>query len=182
MQALTESQRAAMLDAYARALKEAGTPLPQDHAALEQALVNADQILDDVARAIRTGRTDPDDSYRLLAWEIGASRAQTGAHPEHSLAAATVWFNTVVKSLATELESSPQALALFTVAVLGLERSINMRIRESSASYASYLLNMAREARAKERRSIVRDLHDRIGYGVRVEKRHLELFNLHWPS
>src|SRR5215472_8185033 len=87
MHGLTQSQRAAMLDAYARALQEAGNPLTNDNTALEQALANADQILDDVARAIRTGRTDPDDKYRLLAWEIGASRAQANAHPEHSLAA-----------------------------------------------------------------------------------------------
>lgn len=182
MHGLAEPARTAMLDAYAQALEEAANPLSQDPAAVEQALANAAQILDDVAHAVSTGHTDPDDSYRLLAWEIGASRAQAGAHPEHSLAAASVWFGTVVKSLAEQLESSPQSLALFTVAILGLERSINMRIRESSASYASYLLNMAREARAKERRSIVRDLHDRIGYGVSAAQRHLELFNLNWPT
>lgn len=177
-----ESQRSAMLLAYARALDGIANPLTQDPAALQQALENADQILDDVASAVRTGHTAPEDSYRLLAWEIGASRAQAGIHPEHSLVAASAWFSTVVTSLANQLESSPESIALFTVAVLGLERSINLRIRESSASYSSYLLNMAREARAKERRSIVRELHDRIGYGVSVAQRHLELFDMHWPS
>jgi signal transduction histidine kinase len=179
---LIESQRADILQAYARALEEAASPLAQDPAALSQAILNAEQILDDVASAIRTGVTDPDDAYRLIAWEIGASRAQAGVHPEQSLVAASVWFGTVVRSLAAQLASDPQSLSLFMVAVLGLERSINMRIRESSASYASFLLNMAREARTKERRSIVRELHDRIGYGVSVAQRHLELFDLHWPA
>src|SRR5215469_6328419 len=67
--ALIESQRVAMLRTYAQALSEGTNPLSQDAAALEQALENAAQILGDVVRAIRTGRTDPDDSYRLLAWE-----------------------------------------------------------------------------------------------------------------
>jgi signal transduction histidine kinase len=177
-----ESQRASILQAYTQALDESANPLAQDAAALEQAVKNADQILDDVVRSIRTGRTDPDDSYRLLAWEIGATRAQARSHPEISLAAASVWFGTVVKILAKQLESHPESLESFAVAVLGLERSINLRIRESSASYSSYLLNMAREARSKERRSIVRDLHDRIGYGVSVAQRHLELFDVHWPA
>src|SRR5712691_8452525 len=178
---LIESQRADILQAYAQALEEAASPLAQDATALGQAILNAEQILDDVASAIRTGETDPDDTYRLIAWEIGVSRAQAGVHPEQSLVAASVWFSTVVKSLASQLASDPQSLSLFMVAVLGLERSINMRIRESSASYASFLLNMAREARTRERRSIVRELHDRIGYCVSVAPRHLELFELHWP-
>lgn len=179
---LIESQRADILQAYALALEEAASPLAQNPAALSQAILNAEQILDDVASAIRTGKTDPDDAYRLIAWEIGASRAQAGVHPEQSLVAASVWFGTVVRSLAGQLASDPQSLSLFMTAVLGLERSISMRIRESSASYASFLLNMAREARSKERRSIVRELHDRIGYGVSVAQRHLELFDLHWPA
>jgi signal transduction histidine kinase len=179
---LIESQRPEILQAYAQALEDAGSPLARDAAALGQAMLNAEQILDDVTSAIRTGNTAPDDAYRLIAWEIGASRAQAGVHPEQSLLAASVWFGTVVRSLASQLASDPQSLSLFMVAVLGLERSINLRIRESSASYASFLLNMAREARTRERRSIVRELHDRIGYGVSVAQRHLELFELHWPA
>jgi len=181
MRDLIESQRNEILQAYAQALGESASRLAQDSAALEQAIRNAGQILDDVASALRTGRTDPNDSYRLLAWEIGTSRARAGVHPDESLAAATIWFETVVKSLSRRLESRSEPLPMFTLAVLGLERSILTRIRESSASYSSFLLNMAREAQTKERRRIARELHDRIGYGVSVAQRNLELFDMHWP-
>lgn len=178
---LSDSQRAEILERYTQALNDAGSLLVQDAAALAQALRNADQILGDLENAVRTGRTNTDDAYRLLAWEIGESRAQGGVHPDHSLAAASIWFSTVVTVLSKQLESSPDALELFTRALLGLERSISMRIRESSVGYASFLLNMAREARSKERRSIVRDLHDRIGYGLSVAQRQMELFNMNSP-
>lgn len=184
MREISGSLRATLLIEYARALEEAGNPVALDPVAREQALANAEDILDDVARAVRTGFTDPGEGYRLLAREIGASRAKAGVHPEYSLAAASVWFKTVVQGLATELEAeaAPDSVALFASAVLGLERSISLRVRESSAGYAGYLLNVAREARAKERRSIVRDLHDRLGYGLSVAQRHLELFGVHWPA
>ncbi|WP_157099461.1 sensor histidine kinase [Microbispora sp. ATCC PTA-5024] len=174
-----EAHRTEILEAYATNLTALDSPITHDPEALRQAMDNAGQILDDVAETLRAGNIRVGESHKLIAWEVGASRAASGVHPDESLRAASVWFQAVVTCLMERMPGDPESVRLLTLVVLGLERSITARIRESAASYSSFLLNKVHEAQIEERRRIARELHDRIGHGLSVAHRQLELYDLH---
>ncbi|WP_214103855.1 sensor histidine kinase [Acrocarpospora catenulata] len=177
-----DHHRAEILNAYARALEQSDNPLSRDRTALAQALANAGQILDDMGEALHGGELRLDRHHSRLAHEIGATRAETGVHPEQSLRAASAWFQAVVRTLEQHLPGDEEGRRVFALAVLSLEQSINARVREAATGYSSFLLNRVREAQQEERRRIARELHDRIGHWVSVTQRHLELFELYRDS
>ncbi|WP_169981589.1 MULTISPECIES: sensor histidine kinase [unclassified Microbispora] len=178
-EAFLEAHRSEILEAYARNLAALDSPISRDPTALRQALANAEQILDDVAETLRSGSIRVGDSHKIIAWEVGATRAASGVHPDESLRAASVWFQAVVTCLLERMPGDAESMRLLTLVVLGLERSITTRIRESSASYSSFLLDKVHEAQVEERRRIARELHDRLGHGLSVAHRQLELYDLH---
>ncbi|MEV7805239.1 histidine kinase [Microbispora sp. NPDC088329] len=177
-----EAHRAEILEAYAQSLAALDSPISRDPVALRQTLANAEQILDDVAETLRAGSIRVGDSHKLIAWEVGATRAATGVHPDESLRAASVWFQTVVAHLLERMPGDGASMRLFALVVLGLERSVTARIRESAAGYSSFLLDKVREAQIEERRRIARELHDRIGHGLSAAHRQLELYDMHRAS
>ncbi|GLX08361.1 two-component sensor histidine kinase [Microbispora sp. NBRC 16548] len=177
-----EAHRSEILEAYARNLAALNSPISRDPIALRQALANAEQILDDVAETLRAGSIRVGDSHKIIAWEVGATRAASGVHPDESLRAASVWFQAVVTCLLERMPGDAESMQLLTLVVLGLERSITTRIREASASYSSFLLDKVHEAQVEERRRIARELHDRLGHGLSVAHRQLELYDLHRAS
>ncbi|MEU8176864.1 histidine kinase [Microbispora hainanensis] len=171
--------RSEILEAYARSLAALDSPISRDPIALRQAMANAEQILDDVAETLRAGTIKVGDSHKMIAWEVGATRAASGVHPDESLRAASVWFQAVVTCLMERMPGDAESMRLLMLVVLGLERSITTRIREASASYSSFLLDKVHEAQVEERRRIARELHDRLGHGLSVAHRQLELYDLH---
>ncbi|GAB3132862.1 histidine kinase [Microbispora hainanensis] len=178
-EAFLEVHRSEILEAYARNLAALDSPISRDPIALRQAMANAEQILDDVAETLRAGTIKVGDSHKMIAWEVGATRAASGVHPDESLRAASVWFQAVVTCLMERMPGDGESMRLLTLVVLGLERSITTRIREASASYSSFLLDKVHEAQVEERRRIARELHDRLGHGLSVAHRQLELYDLH---
>ncbi|WP_280669111.1 sensor histidine kinase [Kitasatospora sp. MAP12-44] len=160
-------------------LKAAGSLLIQDPHSLMQAMANAEQILSDMVNALHAGRVQVNEKYKLIAWDIGATRATAGVHPQESLEAASIFFRTALAALTDLVGPRPESLDAFTVAALTLEQSIALRVRESVSSYNGVLLNRVREAQIDERRRIARDLHDRIGHGISVSHHQLELYNIY---
>jgi signal transduction histidine kinase len=177
--ASVEADRPAILAAYARNLVAARSPIVSDPEARQQAMVQADQIITDVAESLRVGRVHVDEGYKLVTWEIGMARAARGTHPRESLKAASMFFEATVASLARHLTADEESLRLFVIAIRALNQSISVRIREAATTYSGYLLDKIHEAHLEERRRIARELHDRIGSGVSLAYRQLELFELY---
>jgi signal transduction histidine kinase len=83
-----------------------------------------------------------------------------------------------VSSLASHVKDDPELLPCFTTAVVALNENISRRIRDSTLAYTGYLLERVDQAHIDERRRIARDLHDRLGEGLSVALRQLELHEL----
>jgi signal transduction histidine kinase len=94
------------------------------------------------------------------------------------LRASTALFDVTVSSLASHVKDDPELLPCFTAVIVTLNESISSRIREATLAYTSYLLERVDQAQIDERRRIARDLHDRLGEGMSVALRQLELHEL----
>jgi signal transduction histidine kinase len=175
---LVDASRAEILDSYESSLRSSRSPLIAEPLAREQALANASQIINDVIESVQSGGVRIDEGYKRIAWTIGETRAESQMSPADSLRAAVTFFHVTVTSLARHHEDHPELLTCFLIAVLALNESINQRIRESTLAYTAYLLNRVHQAHIDERRRIARELHDRLGEGLSVALRQLELHEI----
>lgn len=175
---LVETDRAEILAAYEKSLEAASNPIVADPLSRRQVIANAGEILTDVVESVRAGRVRVDGRYKLLSWTIGETRADSALNPSDSLRAAVTLFETVVNALSRHVGSEVDLLPSFVLAVLALNESINVRIREATVAYTGYLLKQVHRAHVEERRRIARELHDRLGEGLSVALRQLELHEL----
>jgi signal transduction histidine kinase len=83
-----------------------------------------------------------------------------------------------VDSLADRVQGDPELVPWFAKAVVALNESISVRIREATLAYTGYLLERVDQAHLDERRRIARDLHDRLGEGMSAAFRQIELHEL----
>jgi hypothetical protein len=97
-----EADRAEILATYEHVLTEIGSSLMRDPRAREQVLAHGGQILSDVVHSLRTGAVLVEGD-RLLASDIGRTRAASGVHPRESLRAAAAFFEIVLKAGARAL-------------------------------------------------------------------------------
>jgi signal transduction histidine kinase len=172
-----EAGRAEILASYEHVLTEVGSLLLRDPQSREQVLAHGGQILSDVVHSLRTGAISVGGD-RLLAWDIGRTRAAEGVHPRESLQAAAAFFEIVLKAGAREL-GTDGSLPLLTLMALTLNEIISTRIREATSGYSGHLLNEINEAHISERRRIARELHDRIGHALTTAHRQLDLYQIH---
>lgn len=179
---LIDADRERILGEYLAGLEALDNALVRDETALAQAMANGDQILADVIASLQAGQVLVNEGYRFIAWDIGATRAATGAHPSESLQAASVFFRVVLSRVCARLEQHCDAFSLLTRTAIALERSITVRVQASTTGYTSFLLNQVHDAQVNERRRIARDLHDRIGHGISVTHQQLELFSRYQDS
>lgn len=96
--------------------------------------------------------------------------------------AASFFYGAVLSTVSRLLAVFADPLGLFARIAMTLEQSISMRVREAMGSYTVFLLERMQDAQLDERRRIARDLHDRIGHGISVAYRNLELFELYRDS
>ncbi|MCA2186675.1 sensor histidine kinase [Nonomuraea cavernae] len=171
-----EARRAQIMETYQRELELKGSLLVRDPHARGQLLRHAELILGDVINSLRAGSVQVDEGYRLLALDIGSSRASRGVQPSESLTAASALFEAIVLETVTEVHGSVEALRL---AVLALHRSLMLRITAASASYSGYLLGKLHDAHLDERNRIARELHDRVGSALSIAHRQLELYDVY---
>jgi signal transduction histidine kinase len=179
---LIEAHTEEMLATYEAELRAAQHVIVGDPVTLRQALAHAEQILADVLDSLRAGRLHVDRRHGILARTIGASRAASGIHPQESLMAASLFYGSALSTVSRLLATFADPVNLLSVIALALERSISMRVREAMSSYTAFLLDKMQDVQLEERRRIARDLHDRIGHGISVAYRNLELFGLYQDS
>jgi signal transduction histidine kinase len=173
--ALIERDRPRILADFFRRLDAVGSPIARDAVARQQTLAQAEQTLTDVIASVRAGRVLVDEDYKLLAWEIGETRATNALPTRESWTVALMFVETVVNTVIRHVTAERQEL--FGVVLLTLNQSMTMRIREATGSYTSYLLNRIHEAHVGERHRIARELHDRVGNALSIAHRQLELFH-----
>jgi signal transduction histidine kinase len=169
-----EADRAEILARYEHVLTEGGSSLLRDPRAREQVLAHGGLILSDVVHSLRAGAVSVEGD-RLLAWDIGKTRAAGGVHPHESLRAAAAFFEIVLKAGARERGSDGSLLLMALI----LNEIISMRLREAASGYSGHLLNEINEAHISERRRIARELHDRIGHALTTAHRQLDLYQIH---
>ncbi|MFI2612166.1 sensor histidine kinase [Kitasatospora sp. NPDC018619] len=176
---LIEEHTPEIAEAYEAGLRAAGNAIAQNPVSLAQALANARQIVADVVNSLRAGQVEVDQAYKLTAWDVGATRAADGVHPRESVQASSVLFHAALSTIFSHLPQGPRQVDTISLITLALERSITLRIRESVVAYTGLLADKIHEAQLAERRRIARELHDRIGHGMSVTHRQLELYTLY---
>jgi signal transduction histidine kinase len=154
------------------------SPVIADSHARGQVMANAEETIADVTGSLRAGTVKIDDRYKRLARAIGETRAETQLSPDDSLRAAEAFFDVAVTSFARYVSDDAELLPSFLVAILALNESISQRVRQATLTYTGYLLDRVHQAHLDERHRIARDLHDRLGEGMSVALRQLELHEI----
>jgi signal transduction histidine kinase len=167
-----------ILAAYEKRLQAPGSPVVADPRAREQAMRGCADIISDIAASVRGGDIRPHDHDKMLARLIGEARADSRLSPADLLWATAAFFDVTVSSLAGHVSADPELLLCFVTAIVALNDGISRWIREATLAYAGFLLERVDLAHVDERRRIARDLHDRLGEGLSVALRQLELHEL----
>src|ERR1039457_1256955 len=176
--ALIRAERTAILASYANSLEALRSPVITEPRAREQAMTYASEIIAYLAASAQDNQVRLDDPHDLLPWIAGAAQAGNQLSLADLLRAASALFDVTVSSLASHVKDDPELLPCFTTAIVTLNESISRWIREATLAYGGYLLERVDQAHIDERHRIARDLHDRLGEGLSVALRQLELHEL----
>jgi signal transduction histidine kinase len=167
--ALVRADRAAVVASYVAGLEASGNPLVGDPCCRERVVADAVEVLGDVVASVEAGGAGGGGEGRLL-------------RPVDSLRAAAAFFDVVVSALGRHVGDDPEFLPCFLVAVRALNESLGRRIREGAVAYTGFLLNRVHRAHVDERHRIARELHDRLGEGLSVGLRQLDLREIAGPA
>jgi signal transduction histidine kinase len=176
--ALVRADRDAILISYTAILEALNSPVIAVPRSRDQAMADASEVIADVAAGVQ-GRDLPiDDHHESLAWVTGQAQAEGQLRLADLLRAASALFEVTVSSLAAHVTDDPALMPCFVTAVLTLNESISRRVRDATLAHTSYLLEQVDQAHLDERQRIARDLHDRLGEGMSVAFRQLELHEI----
>jgi signal transduction histidine kinase len=177
--ALIRAERTAILTSYANSLEALSSPGIIEPRARDQAMAYASKIIAYLAAGAQDNQIRLDDRHELLPWMAGAApQAENQLRLADLLRAAAALFDVTVSSLAGHVKDDPELLPGFITAIVTLNESISRWIREATLTYTGYLLERVDQAHIDERRRMARDLHDRLGEGMSVALRQLELHEL----
>ena len=165
-----------ILDDYEHELRVLDSPLMKDEGSRSQCLAHARLIIEDTAEEIRNSM--PVSGHHGLARDIGATRAASGVHPSESLRGSAILFASTMRRLVSQLHGE-HAAEQVTLTAITLNSVIIRALRAAADSYAGMLLNRVHQAHVEERRRLSRELHDRIGHGISVAARSLELHDIY---
>jgi signal transduction histidine kinase len=176
--ALIRAERGAILEAYAKILEVSRSPVAATPRSRDQAITDGGRMLAEVTACVQGDGRRADDRYPLPAWMIEPETAGSQPSLADRLRAAMTFFDVTVNALAAHASDDPELLPCFFTAILALNESIGRRLRQAVLGYTGYLLERVDQAHTDERRRIARDLHDRLGEGMSVALRQLELHEL----
>lgn len=181
--ALASSLRAAHPDimaSFERRLAERDSPLFRSEVSRQQVVAHAQQLLDDLLDEL-AGRHE-EAVRRTLASDIGATRAAQGFRPGESLRAAGILFDVLLRSVDENIQDAAVRSERTLLIALTMNAVLVRALGQAADAYGGFLLNRVHGAHLEERRRISREVHDRIGSGVTVAHRNLELFNIYWET
>lgn len=161
----------ALVASYEAELARIHSPLLVEEVTRTQCLEHARFILAEVVTRLRA-ESSPSDR-RAPSILIGATRGASGMHPAESLRASGVLFDIVARHVA---QMSP---AHAVTAILLLNEVLTRALSQAADGYAGSVLDRINRAHVEERRRVGRDLHDRIGHGINLAYRSLELFDIY---
>jgi signal transduction histidine kinase len=176
--ALIRADRDAILAAFAATLDDPQCLISTDAAARQHALASAGVIIAETVAHVRGTSSGAGDRHQVLSWLVGAPRAESELSPADTLDAAVSLFNATVRTLARHVARDPDFLPHFVTALLALNESISRRVRDAMSTYSGNLLERVEQAHVDERQRMARDLHDRLGEGLSVALRQLELHEI----
>ncbi|MEV0001583.1 ATP-binding protein [Micromonospora sp. NPDC050980] len=179
-EALASYLRAAIPDivaSFERRLVKQDSPLFRSDDSREQIVAHARHLLDDLLAELDGEHQET--ARRTLASDIGATRAAQGFHPGDSVRAAGILFDVLLRTIGAHLGDRPDRSELTLLVALTMNTVLVRALGQAADAYGGFLLNRLHSAHVEERRRISREVHDRIGFGVTVAYRNLELFNLH---
>ncbi|MFC7478768.1 sensor histidine kinase [Luedemannella flava] len=171
------AERAEIMDAYLAALRLDNSVLTAS-GVVEELIAQVNSVLDDVVGRILAAEgpdsMEPAGTSRLLAFDIGTSRAQRGIHPVESLRAATTLFETTLPVLIRRFAPNDGLGAMRISRIL--HESIMDRVALASLSYVKLLLDKLQASRREERVRIARELHDRVLHSMGLTLQQLDLY------
>jgi signal transduction histidine kinase len=167
-----------ILTAYAKSLEALGSPVVADPRDREQAMRDGTAMISAISASVRGADVQAEDPDKMLAWMIRQTRADSRLSPADLLRATETFFEMTVGSLVRHLSADPELLPCFMTAIVALNECISGRIREATLAYTGFLLERVDQAHVDERRRLARDLHDRLGEGLSVAFRQMELYEL----
>jgi signal transduction histidine kinase len=176
--ALIRAGHAEILAAYLKSLESSHSPVVAEPRARDQAVADASEIIADVEASVQGSGIRGGDRYAMLAWMIGEAGSERQVSTADLLSAAAMLFDVTVNFLAGHVQDDPELLPCFATAVVALNEALNRRLKEVTMVYTGYLLERVDQAQSDERRRIARDLHDRLGEGLSVALRQLELHEI----
>jgi signal transduction histidine kinase len=179
--AFIKDDKTAILASYAQSLEGSSNSIVGDSGRRLATLREAAEIVTDVAEAVEAAGTPVDVSCKLPSWTADQDRPDGRLNPADSQLAAAELFNLIVTSMARHV-SDEGDLRCFITAVLALNESISRRMRKATLAYTGYLLDRVHFSQDDERRRIARELHDRIGEGLSISLRQLDLQEIAVPE
>ncbi|WP_329222063.1 histidine kinase [Streptomyces sp. NBC_01485] len=154
-----------------------GMLAPGEPALMSWLLGQADQMVTEVVDSLRAGEP------KLRSASQGVFDGLTDPPAlEDFIQASSACCCSVLQSILRLAELDKELNSDIRLVVRVLEESRSRRLRELTERLRTLLMEWTLRAQESERTRISRELHDRIGYGLSVAYRNLELFHLHRDS
>ena len=79
------------------------------------------------------------------------------------------------RRIPTIARAAPEGLEVIRLRAMSLQRGLDARLEAGAIGYDAYLFGRARETNAAARTRLARDVHDRVGNGISLTMRQLEV-------
>ena len=158
---LLEQHRDKIIANYRERLRAIDSPLLSCPEMEKQLELQAQAIVEDVARVFRGGIESLQRADDRISEVLGASRANQRVHPSDSLMAAVELSESILLKVTIESQSEMSTEEL-TLAASVIYRCTIERVAKASVSYGDYLLSKIHKSNIDERRRVSRELHDRV--------------------